>query len=98
MKLDEIYENELKYLNNIKEEYSKKFENYFSLINAQIKLCEEQFYYFQNLINNNNFNKEEFEYLNLFNFKNFDEKLIPFDKNIKNFRTESYFKRIFEFL
>jgi hypothetical protein len=97
MKLDEIYENELKYINNIKEEYSKKYENYCSLIKAQIKLCEDQFYYFQNLINNNNFNKEEFEYLNLFNFKNFDEKLIPFDKNIKNFRNDNILREFLSF-
>ena len=97
IKLDEIYENELKYINNIKEEYSKKYENYCSLIKAQIKLCEDQFYYFQNLINNNNFNKEEFEYLNLFNFKNFDEKLIPFDKNIKTFKCDHILREFLSF-
>jgi len=67
-KLDEIYESELKNLKDIKKYYTNKFDNYYSLIDNQIKLCEKQFYYFQNLINNNNFNKEEYDNLNLFFF------------------------------
>ena len=52
-----------------------------------MELCEKQFYYFQNLINNNKFNKEVFDNLNLLNFKFIDDSLDLFDKNIKDFRS-----------
>ena len=95
-KLDEIYEFELKILENIKKEYTKKFDNFYSLINNQINLSEKQFYYFQNLVNNNNFNKIEFDNLNLFNFKNPDKNLI-YDERIKFFRGNHSLTNFFKF-
>ena len=93
-KLDNIYKIKKNKLEFIKNEYTKKYEKFSSLIKCQIKLCEKQFYYFQNLINNNKFNKDEFDNLNILNFKNIDDILILFNEKIKNNKLSSFDKKI----
>ena len=93
-KLDEIYKNKKNKLELIKNEYTKKYKKFSSFIKYQIKLCEKQFYYFQNLINNNKFNKDEFDNLNILNFKNIEDILILFNEKIKDNKLSSFDKKI----
>ena len=83
-------------MESIYNKYNNKFNNYKSLIINQIKLCEYQFYYFQNLKNENKFKKEDFDKLNLLNFKNIIFNL-PTNDIEKNYIKYHYFDNFSKF-
>ena len=73
--------------------YNEKCKNYISLVKNQIKLCEYQYYYFQNLKNNKEFKKDEFDNLNLFNFKYIKFDLPQINLNNLNFNKYHFFDK-----
>ena len=83
-KLKQLINNKISYYNKMNDVLDLYYKNITSLIKNQIKLCKYQFYNFQNLINNKEFKQEEFENLNLFNFKNICFDFTPIDEKTKN--------------
>ena len=91
--LNEIFKKKISHYQSIYEMYNEKCNNYISLVKNQIKLCEYQFYYFQNSKNNKKFKKEEFDNLNLFNFKYIKFDLPQISLNMINFNKNHVFDR-----